>query len=81
MRKLHSVKVGNCTLDGSKIYIQSMLSVPSTDISGNVKQAVELEKAGCEIIRVSVPDMKSVRLVSEIKNAVSIPLVADIHFD
>ena len=81
MRKLHPVKVGNCTLDGSKIYIQSMLSVPSTDISGNVKQAVELEKAGCEIIRVSVPDMKSVRLVSEIKNAVSIPLVADIHFD
>ncbi|MBP1547742.1 MAG: flavodoxin-dependent (E)-4-hydroxy-3-methylbut-2-enyl-diphosphate synthase [Oscillospiraceae bacterium] len=81
MRKLHPVKVGNCTLDGSKIYIQSMLSVPSTDISGNVKQAVELEKAGCEIIRVSVPDMESVRLVSEIKNAVSIPLVADIHFD
>ncbi len=81
MRKLHPVKVGNCTLDGSKIYIQSMLSVPSTDISGNVKQAVELEKAGCEIIRVSVPDMESVRLVSEIKNAVTIPLVADIHFD
>ncbi len=81
MRKLHSVKVGNLELDGKRIYIQSMLSVPSHDIDGNVRQAVQLERAGCEIIRVSVPDMQSVRLVDAIKNEISVPLVADIHFD
>lgn len=81
MRKLHEIKVGNLTLNGKKIYIQSMLNVPAADIEGNVHQAVELEKAGCEIIRVSVPDMKSVELISAIKNEISIPLVADIHFN
>ena len=62
MRKLHAVKVGGLTLDGKKIYIQSMLNIPSEDIEGNVRQAAELEKAGCEIVRVSVPDMQAVSL-------------------
>ena len=57
-RNVIPVKVGNFTLDGSKIYIQSMLNIPSDDIENNVKQAVELEKASCEIIRVSIPDKK-----------------------
>lgn len=81
MRNVKAVKVGGLTLDGKKIYIQSMLNARSDDIEGNVRQAVELEKAGCEIIRVSVPDKESVALISAIKEKVNIPLVADIHFD
>ena len=81
MRSVRSIKVGNCILDGEKIYIQSMLNVLASDIAGNVKQAIALEKAGCEIIRVSIPDMNAVSLIPAIKDAVKIPLVADIHFD
>ena len=81
MRKLHPVKVGGLTLDGSKIYIQSMLNVPAGDIEGSVRQAIELEKAGCEIVRASIPNMEAVKLIPAIKEAISIPLVADIHFD
>ena len=58
-----------------------MLNVPSTDIEGSVRQAVELEKAGCDIIRAAIPNMDAVQLIPAIKNAVKIPLVADIHFD
>lgn len=81
MRNIHPVKVGNCLLDGRHIYIQSMLNRRSDDIQGSVEQAVELEKAGCEIIRAAIPDMDAVRLIPAIKEKVSIPLVADIHFD
>lgn len=81
MRSVHAVKAGNCTLDGKKIYIQSMLNIPATDIEGSVRQAAELEKAGCEIIRAAIPDIAAVKLIPAIKNAVKIPLVADIHFD
>lgn len=81
MRNLKPVKVGNCILDGKHIYIQSMLNVIADDIEGNVRQAVELEKAGCEIIRTAIPDMNAVKLIPAIKSAVKIPLVADIHFD
>ncbi len=81
MRNIKPVKVGDCVLDGKHIYIQSMLNVRSDDIEGSVKQAVELEKAGCEIIRAAIPDMEAIRLIPAIKEAVKIPLVADIHFD
>ena len=81
MRKCRPVKVGGLTLDGNKIYIQSMISVPSTDIQGSVEQAAELERAGCEIIRAAIPDMDAVALIPAIKEKVSMPLVADIHFD
>ncbi len=54
---------------------------PAADVQGNVRQAVELEKAGCEIVRVAIPDMEAVRLVGAIKSQIRIPLVADIHFD
>ncbi len=81
MRELKNVRVGNLTLDGKRIYIQSMLNVPSTDIEGSVKQAKALEKAGCEIIRAAVPDMDAVRLIPAIKKEVKAPVVADIHFD
>ena len=81
MRNVNSVKIKNFTLDGRHIYIQSMLNVPSYDVEGNVKQAAALEKAGCEIIRVSVPDEEALALIPAIKSVISVPLVADIHFD
>lgn len=81
MRNVKSVKVGNCVLDGKHIYIQSMLNVNSNDIEGSVKQAKELEDAGCEIIRIAIPDMNAIKLIPAIKEKISVPLVADIHFD
>ena len=81
MRNVKSVKVGNCVLDGKHIYIQSMLNVNSNDIEGSVKQAEELEDAGCEIIRIAIPDMNAIKLIPAIKEKISVPLVADIHFD
>lgn len=75
------VDVAGLKLGGGKIYIQSMLNIPASDVDGNVRQAVQLEKAGCEIIRAAVPTIEDVRLIPAIKSAVSIPLVADIHFD
>ncbi|MBE6876118.1 MAG: flavodoxin-dependent (E)-4-hydroxy-3-methylbut-2-enyl-diphosphate synthase, partial [Ruminococcus sp.] len=62
MRNIHPVKVGNCILNGEHIYIQSMLNVPADNIEGNVRQAVELEQAGCEIIRTAVPNLEAVKL-------------------
>ena len=81
MRNVRPVRVGDITLDGRKIYIQSMLNVPSTDIEGSVAQAVRLEQAGCEIVRAAIPNMDAVQLIPAIKEKISIPLVADIHFD
>ncbi len=76
------VKVGKYLLGGgADVLIQSMLNVPAHDFEGNVLQAKELEAAGCEIIRVSVPDIKTVALIPLLKEAVSVPIVADIHFD
>ena len=76
------LKIGNTAIGGSNpVLVQSMLNVKSGDVAGNVQQAVELEKAGCQIVRVSVPTLEDVRLVEAIKNEISIPLVADIHFD
>lgn len=71
------VKIGG----GAKISVQSMLNVPTDDIDGSVKQAVALENAGCDIIRAAIPDKKSVKLIPALKEAVSVPIVADIHFD
>lgn len=77
-----TIAVGSVRLGGdSPISVQSMLSMPSYDIEGNVRQAAALEKAGCEILRTAIPDMDAVALIPALKNAVSIPIVADIHFD
>ncbi|MBP0959937.1 MAG: flavodoxin-dependent (E)-4-hydroxy-3-methylbut-2-enyl-diphosphate synthase [Oscillospiraceae bacterium] len=81
MRNIKSVKVGNCFLNGEKIYIQSMLNTRSDDVEGSVLQAMSLEKAGCDIIRAAIPDKEALKLIPAIKNKVNIPLVADIHFD
>ena len=63
-RKTKKIKVGNIYIGGdAKITVQSMLNRPASDIEGSVRQAVELEKAGCEIIRAAVPDMQAVKLI------------------
>ena len=78
-RKSKKIKIGNTFIGGdSPILVQSMLNVPAEDIEGSVKQAVELEKAGCQIIRFAIPNKDALALVEPIKNAVSVPLVADI---
>lgn len=81
-RTSKAVKAGSVSIGGgADISVQSMLNVPANDIEGNVRQAVALEKAGCEILRAAIPNMDAVALIPAIKKAVTIPLVADIHFD
>ena len=76
------VKVGNVLIGGgAPVSIQSMLNVPAHDIENSVAQAVALEQAGCQIIRAAIPDMEAVALIPALKKAVSVPIVADIHFD
>ncbi len=82
MRTSKQVMVGPVPLGGgAPVTVQSMLNVPSTDIPGSVAQAKRLEAAGCQILRAAIPDMAAVALIPAIKEAVQIPLVADIHFD
>ena len=76
------VKAGNVLIGGgAPVTVQSMLNVPSTDLEGSVRQAKALEAAGCELIRAAVPDRDAVRLIAALKEAVRVPIVADIHFD
>ena len=72
-----NVKIGG----GAKVSVQSMLNRPASDIDGSVRQAKALEAAGCEIIRAAVPEMEAVRLINALKEAVTVPIVADIHFN
>ncbi|MCI2161767.1 MAG: flavodoxin-dependent (E)-4-hydroxy-3-methylbut-2-enyl-diphosphate synthase [Oscillospiraceae bacterium] len=82
MRKTRRVLVGTVPVGGgASVSVQSMLNCPAHDVEGSVRQAKELSDAGCEIIRAAIPDEKAVRLIPAIKEAVSVPLVADIHFD
>ena len=84
MKKRESLKIkaGNIFIGGgSPVTVQSMLNTPSTDIEGSVRQALELQQAGCDIIRAAVPDKDAVGLIYELKKNLSVPVVADIHFD
>ena len=79
-RKSRKIKLGNTTLGGdSPVLVQSMLNVPSTNIDGSVAQAKALAAAGCQVIRFAIPDEAALDLIEPIKNAVDVPLVADIH--
>ena len=81
-RVSRQVNVGNVKIGGdAPIAIQSMLNVLSSDYEGNLAQVKELEEAGCEIVRMAVPDMEAVKVLGKLKENTSIPLVADIHFD
>lgn len=77
-----SVKIKNITLGGNdKVFVQSMLNKPAEDAQANLAQARELQAAGCELIRVSVPNTASLKTVELLKQNIDLPLVADIHFD
>ena len=76
------VKIGNRVIGGGNpVLIQSMTNTKTQDVEATVAQIKELEKAGCDIIRCAVPNMEAAIAFKEIKKAISIPLVADIHFD
>lgn len=82
MSETKQVKVGDVLVGGgAPVSIQSMLNIPASDIENSVKQAVRLEEAGCEIIRIAIPNMEAVRLIPALKENVKMPVVADIHFD
>ncbi len=81
-RACKTVWVGGVPIGGNApITVQSMGNIPSSDIEKTVQQAKQLREAGCDILRIAVPDAAAVRLVDAIKSNVDIPLVADIHFD
>lgn len=81
-RNSKEVRIGKVRVGGTApISVQSMLSRPAEDVEANVSQARELAAAGCEIIRVSVPNLASVQLIAALKEAVDVPIVADIHYD
>lgn len=76
------IKIGDRMIGGGNpILIQSMCNTKTEDIDKTVAQILELEQAGCDIIRVAVPTMEAAEALSEIKRQIHIPLVADIHFD
>ncbi len=76
------IMVGNVPVGGgAPISIQSMCNTKTDDIDATVDQILRLEAAGCEIVRVAVPDMAAARAIDGIKSRIHIPLVADIHFD
>ncbi len=84
MERKHTktVAIGNRVIGGNHpILIQSMTNTHTEDVEATVKQILELEKAGCEIIRCTVPTLEAAQAIQKIKKQIHIPLVADIHFD
>lgn len=81
-KNTNQIHVGSVPVGGTApISVQSMTNTPTQDIRATVNQIQRLEAAGCEIVRVAVPDETAGRAIREIKKAISIPLIADIHFD
>ena len=77
-----TIKIGDRVIGGGNpVLIQSMTNTRTEDVEQTVKQILELERAGCEIIRCAVPTMEAAKALAEIKKQIHIPLVADIHFD
>ena len=82
MKKTREIKIGNLYMGGDNpIIIQSMTNTPTEDIEKTVNQIKELEKAGCQLVRVTVNTEKAAEAIKFIKEKINIPLVADIHFD
>lgn len=82
LRQSRTVMVGKTPMGGGHpVTVQSMLNTPAHQIEASVSQAKALEAAGCQLIRAAVPDRAAVNLIAALKEAVSVPIVADIHFD
>ena len=82
MKPTKEIKIGKIKIGSNNpIAIQSMTTTLTSDADATIKQIHELEELGCEIIRVAVPDIESANALKQIKENISIPLVADIHFD
>lgn len=76
------IKVGGVSIGGgAKVTIQSMTNTPTQDAEATAEQIRRLAAAGCEIVRVAVPDLEAAKAIGDIKERIAIPLVADIHFD
>ena len=81
-RKIRQISVGSIKIgSNSPISVQSMTNTDTVDVKSTVNQIKALEKAGCEIVRVAVPNMEAAEAVGKIKKSINIPLIADIHFD
>ncbi|NLB89406.1 MAG: flavodoxin-dependent (E)-4-hydroxy-3-methylbut-2-enyl-diphosphate synthase, partial [Syntrophomonadaceae bacterium] len=81
-RKTKTIKIGNVPIGGDNpIVVQSMTTTDTRDTAKTIEQIIDLEKAGCEIVRVAVVDEDAAHNISQIKKGINIPLVADIHFD
>ncbi|KJR40708.1 4-hydroxy-3-methylbut-2-en-1-yl diphosphate synthase [Candidatus Magnetoovum chiemensis] len=82
LRKTRQIKLGNVLIGGNApVSVQSMTKTDTRDVNATVSQIKALERAGCEIVRAAVLDEDAARAIYEIKKAINIPLVADIHFD
>lgn len=80
--KTRQIKVGNVLIGGqNKVVIQSMTNTKTVDVESTVKQILELEAVGCEIVRVACPTIDDAKAIKDIKKRIHIPIVADIHFD
>lgn len=66
---------------GAPIVVQSMTKTPTVDVAATIRQIHELQEAGCELIRAAVPDMDAAEVLGKIKQEITLPLIADIHFD
>ncbi len=81
-RQSKKVRIGNLDMGGhAPILIQSMTNTDTKDVEATVSQIIALEKAGCDIVRLAIPDMEAAYAIEEIKKKTNVPLVADIHFD
>src|ERR1043165_7046478 len=81
-RKTRQIMVGKVKVGGdAPVSVQSMCSTDTRDVAATVAEIHKLEAAGCEIIRVAVPDEEAARILPQIKAAMTVPLIADIHFD
>jgi (E)-4-hydroxy-3-methylbut-2-enyl-diphosphate synthase len=81
-KKTRSIRVGNITIGGNApVSVQSMAKVEPANVAATVRQIRCLEEAGCEIVRVAVPDMEAAWAIRDIRKKIRIPLVADIHFN
>jgi len=75
------IRIGRVAIGGgAPVTVQSMTNTPTADVDATVAQIHRLESAGCDIVRVAVPNEDAARAIADIKSAISIPLVADIHF-